>query len=56
MASAIADKNFTWVHATADKIFDRTVQRLMTLVDPAAVNPVLRAVMAVRTRSARHRR
>ena len=26
VASAIADKNFTWVHATADKIFDPTVQ------------------------------
>ena len=34
VASAIADKNFTWVHATADKIFDPTVQRLMALVDP----------------------
>ncbi len=34
VASAIADKNFTWVHATADKIFAHTVQGLMALVDP----------------------
>jgi 2-methylcitrate dehydratase PrpD len=34
VASAIADKNFTWVHATAAKIFDPAVQRLMALVEP----------------------
>jgi 2-methylcitrate dehydratase PrpD len=34
VASAIADKNFTWVHATAAKIFDPTVQRLMAVVEP----------------------
>jgi 2-methylcitrate dehydratase PrpD len=34
VASAIADKDFTWVHATAEKIFDPTVQKLMVLVDP----------------------
>jgi 2-methylcitrate dehydratase PrpD len=41
VASAIADKNFTWVHATADKIFDPTVQRLMTLVDPDPAPPAV---------------
>jgi 2-methylcitrate dehydratase PrpD len=41
VASAIADKNFTWVHATADKIFDPTVQRLMTLVDPDPASPAV---------------
>jgi 2-methylcitrate dehydratase PrpD len=41
VASAIADKNFTWVHATADKIFDPTVQRLMTLVDPDPSPPAV---------------
>jgi 2-methylcitrate dehydratase PrpD len=34
VASAIADKSFTWVHATADKIFDPTVRELMVRVDP----------------------
>ena len=34
VASAIADRNFTWVHATAAKIFDPAVQRLMALVEP----------------------
>ena len=34
VASAIADRDFTWVHATPKKIFDPTVQGLMTLVDP----------------------
>jgi 2-methylcitrate dehydratase PrpD len=34
VASAIADKSFTWVHATADKIFDPTVRDLMARVDP----------------------
>ena len=41
VASAIADKNFTWVHATADKIFDPTVQRLMALVDPDPSPPAV---------------
>ena len=27
VASAIADKSFTWVHASADKIFDPTCKR-----------------------------
>jgi 2-methylcitrate dehydratase PrpD len=34
VASAIADKAFTWVHASADKIFAPTVQGLMALVHP----------------------
>lgn len=34
VASAIADKNFTWVHATPEKIFNPVVQELMSLVDP----------------------
>jgi 2-methylcitrate dehydratase PrpD len=42
VASAIADKNFTWVHATADKIFASTVQELMTLVDPDPSPPAVR--------------
>jgi 2-methylcitrate dehydratase PrpD len=41
VASAVADKNFTWVHATADKIFDPTVQRLMALVDPDPSPPAV---------------
>ncbi len=37
VASAVADKDFTWVHATDAKIADPVVQRLMDLVevDPA---------------------
>ena len=37
VASAVADKDFTWVHATDAKIFDPAVTRLMDLVevDPA---------------------
>jgi 2-methylcitrate dehydratase PrpD len=41
VASAIADKTFTWVHATADKIFDPTVQALMALVDPDPSPPAV---------------
>jgi 2-methylcitrate dehydratase PrpD len=41
VASAIADRDFTWVHATADKIFDPTVQGLMALVDPDPSPPVV---------------
>ena len=41
VASAIADKSFTWVHATADKIFDPTVQALMALVDPDPSPPAV---------------
>jgi 2-methylcitrate dehydratase PrpD len=37
VASAVADKDFTWVHATEGKIFNPVVARLMELVeiDPA---------------------
>jgi 2-methylcitrate dehydratase PrpD len=37
VASAVADKEFTWIHATEAKIFDPVVARLMGLVelDPA---------------------
>jgi 2-methylcitrate dehydratase PrpD len=41
VASAISDKNFTWVHATADKIFAPTVQGLMALVDPDPSPPAV---------------
>ncbi len=41
VASAIADKNFTWVHASAEKIADPTVQRLMALVDPDPSPPAV---------------
>jgi 2-methylcitrate dehydratase PrpD len=41
VASAIADKNFTWVHASADKIFDPTVRGLMALVDPDPSPPAV---------------
>jgi 2-methylcitrate dehydratase PrpD len=33
VASAVADKDFTWVHATESKIFNPVVARLMQLVD-----------------------
>ena len=33
VASAVADKEFTWVHATEGKIFDPTVAKMMGLVD-----------------------
>ena len=33
VASAVADQDFTWVHATDAKIFDPAVTRLMDLVD-----------------------
>jgi 2-methylcitrate dehydratase PrpD len=33
VASAVADKEFTWIHATEKKIFDPVVARLMDLVD-----------------------
>jgi 2-methylcitrate dehydratase PrpD len=41
VASAIADKTFTWVHATADKIFDPVVQKLMSVVDPDPSPPAV---------------
>jgi len=33
VASAVADKEFTWIHATEGKIFDPVVARLMSVVD-----------------------
>jgi 2-methylcitrate dehydratase PrpD len=33
VASAVADKEFTWIHATEGKIFDPVVARLMNVVD-----------------------
>jgi 2-methylcitrate dehydratase PrpD len=39
VASAVADKEFTWVHATDAKIFDPTVTRLMDLVEVDPVPP-----------------
>jgi len=33
VASAVADKEFTWIHATEAKIFDPVVARLMGVVD-----------------------
>ena len=33
VASAVADKEFTWIHATEGKIFDPVVARLMGLVE-----------------------
>jgi 2-methylcitrate dehydratase PrpD len=33
VASAVADKDFTWIHATPDKISDPIVRRLLPLVD-----------------------
>jgi 2-methylcitrate dehydratase PrpD len=41
VASAIADKNFTWVHASPEKIFDPTVRGLMALVDPDPSPPAV---------------
>jgi 2-methylcitrate dehydratase PrpD len=41
VASAIADKDFTWVHASAEKIAAPTVQRLMALVDPDPSPPAV---------------
>jgi len=33
VASAVADKDFTWIHATEGKIFDPVVARLMNVVE-----------------------
>ncbi|HLG56227.1 MAG TPA: MmgE/PrpD family protein [Vicinamibacterales bacterium] len=41
VASAVADKDFTWVHATQAKIFNPVVTRLMDLVE---VDPAPQAV------------
>jgi 2-methylcitrate dehydratase PrpD len=42
VASAVADKDFTWVHATEAKIFDPVVARLMTLVEVDPAPPAVR--------------
>ncbi len=39
VASAVADKDFTWVHATEAKIFNPVVARLMDLVEVDPVPP-----------------
>jgi 2-methylcitrate dehydratase PrpD len=39
VASAIADKNFSWVHATPEKIHRPVVLRLMALVEPDPMPP-----------------
>ncbi|HVY64738.1 MAG TPA: MmgE/PrpD family protein [Gammaproteobacteria bacterium] len=42
VASAIADRTFTWVHAMPEKIFDPTVQTLMSVVDPDPSPPAVK--------------
>jgi 2-methylcitrate dehydratase PrpD len=42
VASAVADKDFTWVHATEAKIFNPVVTRLMDLVDVDPAPPAVR--------------
>jgi 2-methylcitrate dehydratase PrpD len=42
VASAVADKDFTWVHATEAKIFNPVVARLMDLVDVDPAPPSVR--------------
>jgi 2-methylcitrate dehydratase PrpD len=39
LASAVADKDFSWVHATAEKIHRPVVTRLMGLVEPDPAPP-----------------
>jgi 2-methylcitrate dehydratase PrpD len=41
VASAVADKDFTWVHATEAKIFNPVVTRLMDLVDADPAPPAV---------------
>ena len=41
VASAVADKDFTWVHATEAKIFNPVVTRLMDLVDVDPAPPAV---------------
>ena len=60
VASAVVDKDFTWVHATEEKIFAPSVQRLMALVEPDPAPPRVRTrwgwagtVTIVTTRGAR---
>jgi 2-methylcitrate dehydratase PrpD len=42
VASAVADKDFTWVHATEAKIFNPVVTRLMDLVDVDPAPPAVK--------------
>ena len=42
VASAVADKEFTWIHATEGKIFNPTVARLMDLVDLDPAPPTVK--------------
>jgi 2-methylcitrate dehydratase PrpD len=42
IASAVADKDFSWVHATAEKIHSPVVVRLMDLVEPDPAPPPIR--------------
>jgi 2-methylcitrate dehydratase PrpD len=42
IASAVADKDFSWVHATAEKIHSPVVVRLMDLVEPDPAPPPVR--------------
>jgi 2-methylcitrate dehydratase PrpD len=42
IASAVADKDFSWVHATAEKIHSPAVVRLMDLVEPDPAPPPVR--------------
>jgi 2-methylcitrate dehydratase PrpD len=41
VASAVADKDFTWVHATESKIFNPVVTRLMDLVEVDPMPPTV---------------
>ena len=41
VASAVADKEFTWIHATEGKIFDPVVARLMGVVDLDPAPPAI---------------
>jgi 2-methylcitrate dehydratase PrpD len=41
VASAVADKDFTWAHATEAKIFNPAVARLMELVDVDPLPPAV---------------
>jgi 2-methylcitrate dehydratase PrpD len=42
IASAVADKDFSWVHATTEKIHGPVVVRLMDLVEPDPAPPPVR--------------
>ena len=42
IASAVADKDFSWIHASAEKIHNPAVARLMDLVEPDPSPPPVR--------------